>query len=221
MKALTTIISTKFDHLFYHWYLVSIQICHSATEARGSILLIDWFSHWSAGPTTRLCYNRSITLIVMKKSVGGGFVRRSSLGLVGSHIQSRIFRSSTTTVTLQAATAIINSQAYRPTSYWVLGINRHFSLLMCCKIRSHPSILYPPCPVATDSPSPAVPPILRTAASTPPLCPITKDCTSPQPHHQSLWDHAIATFTLLELRVMPWLKPWLKHRRVWPVRSCT
>ena len=26
---------------------------------------------------------------------------------------------------------------------------------------------------------------------------------------------------LLELRVMPWLKPWLKHRRVWPVRSCT
>ena len=24
-----------------------------------------------------------------------------------------------------------------------------------------------------------------------------------------------------ELRVMPWLKPWLKHRRVWLVRSCT
>ena len=26
---------------------------------------------------------------------------------------------------------------------------------------------------------------------------------------------------LLELRVMPWLKSWLKLRRVWPVRSCT
>ena len=26
---------------------------------------------------------------------------------------------------------------------------------------------------------------------------------------------------VLELRVMPWLMPWLKLRRVWPVRSCT